>query len=1747
MVTQLELRVLGPVDAVLNGRCVDLGGSRQRRLLAGLVIDAGEVVSADRLAGRVWSDGELPEDPRRTLRTYMTRLRAALAVEDVITTEPDGWRLDAQLVSIDTRRFDEMVGQAGDPGKDNHQRLALLDEALGLWSGPAFGDLTDEDWLRGEVDRLEELRLTAIERRFGAMLALGLHTDVLPALAGEIEAYPLRERLVGQQMVALYRAGRQAEATRVFQTYRNRLVEELGLEPSARLVELDRRIVAADPTLDLTTPGGRALRGYRLGEQVGEGAFAVVYRGTQPSVGREVAVKLIRAELANRPEFVRRFETEAHLVARLEHPYIVPLYDYWREPDRACLVFRYLRGGTLEARLTARGALSVDECQTMVTQVGAALTVAHDAGVVHRDVKPANVFLDEAGNFYLGDFGIALDAAERSDPTAALSAGSPAYASPEQLRREPVGPTADVHGLGVSIYEALTARLPFPEAASHAELLQRQLHDPIPSVRDQRNDIPSSVDEILERATAKNPTERYQHIDELVADFVAAFESGPSAIAMRMGAATTVSAEARNPYKGLRAFTEADASDFRGRERLVDQLVEMLGRTDTTGRVAAVVGPSGIGKSSVVRAGLLPALHAGAVPGSDRWFVATMLPGSDPFEELAAALLRVATQVPENLMGQLVADTRGIARILKALVPNDSNNTVLLIIDQFEELFTLVEDNTVRDRFLAGLEHALTDTRCPLRVVLTIRADFWDRPLRYGSFARLIEHSTTQVTALAPDELERAIVEPALRVGCELEPGLVPEIVADVTDQPGALPLLQYALTELYDQRVSNLLTRQAYQDLGGIAGALARRADDLYETATVDEQTAIRRLFGRLVTPGEGAEDTRRRVHRSELTDRTDADEIINRYGAARLLSFDTDPATREPTVEVAHEALIRQWPRLRTWLDDDRDGLRILRHLTGATTAWEATSRDDGELYRSGRLESAEEWAAEHGDQLTKAEREFLGSSIAHREAERTAQRRLSRRLRRLLVGVGVIAVVALLAGAVAFQQRRRADQEAFEAETARLVAESGRISVTNHRLGMLLALEAHRRAPGSETLGGLQRVFVASDQRLAYYGSEQYLGVDWLNDRQLVALTADRLDIVDLDDPTRAESVSLHEPLTVAALGENAVIVAGESSVDLVDMGSRPADVRSSVAIDSPVTALDVAPDGSVAVTQHGDGMVRAWDPDLSLRWEKMVVPEPTIGDVDYGEHADKVAAGVSLPLTTFADVTIDPQVESVAVSAGSIVRFRNLATGAPSQDDLLLLIPNPSGGTYLTGAFNLAHGADADLLFGNSTASLWAFDTTSGELRARGGNIELTALGANPIVASDPATGWYALAGGQIVRWDLGPGLQSDGFVDLGFDQEWTHLIDSAASGITGLDVTDGGHLALATDSGLVMLSATDNPLGVDVSTDVPGVGFTNRSRRWLALDAQQNGPPQLWDLDRGLDQVELGIEQGSMDAVADDLWLDSTDPTFRPTMLDGTTLERFPDPLSLASDGGIAYSRDGSVVVSVAASSRGELMLDYNNPRVFDLDPAHDFSDGFLGGQLFPAVAPNGSYFLTADITGRLVRWSTEPLEPVGDAVETGQPLSAVAILPDGERIVTAGDDGTLVIRDAGTFEEIGRLAGHTGRIGYYGGSLGIDEGGRWLVSGGNDGIARLWDLDTMTQIGDGFPTVSTPGVTSGIAQPNLVTRTDAGYRLWNLNVEQWASIGCDLVGRNLTQDEWEQFGPRGQPYRATCSQWPALG
>ena len=356
----------------------------------------------------------------------------------------------------------------------------------------------------------------------------------------------------------------------------------------------------------------------------------------------------------------------------------------------------------------------------------------------------------------------------------------------------------------------------------------------------------------------------------------------------------------------------------------------------------------------------------------------------------------MAVNPPATLLEQLRDDERGLVRAVKRVLPTNpvTSPELVLVIDQFEEAFTQADNEDEREQFLKILTAAARDPESHLRIITTLRADFYDRPLMYPDFGELMRECTEVVLPLSRGEMERAIVDPAEKAGLKLEEGLLTAILVDIGEQPGSLPLLQFALTELFERRDGRWLTVSAYQEIGGVSGALARRADDLYAELDDASQKAAHQLFLRLVTLNEGSEDTRRRARLDELLslqgDDTVMSAVIDRFGKYRLLTFDRDPSTRTPTVEVAHEALIRQWGKLREWLQKDREGLRTQRRLTAATDEWLNAGRESSYLASGSRLEQFETWSNDTELALTGSEQDYLQASLARRAAARSRRSR-------------------------------------------------------------------------------------------------------------------------------------------------------------------------------------------------------------------------------------------------------------------------------------------------------------------------------------------------------------------------------------------------------------------------------------------------------------------------------------------------------------------------------------------------------------------------------------------------------------------------------------------------------------------------------------------------------------------------------------------------------------------------------------
>jgi basic membrane lipoprotein Med (substrate-binding protein (PBP1-ABC) superfamily)/DNA-binding SARP family transcriptional activator len=508
----------------------------------------------------------------------------------------------------------------------------------------------------------------------------------------------------------------------------------------------------------------------------------------------------------------------------------------------------------------------------------------------------------------------------------------------------------------------------------------------------------------LEEELGLDPSPQLQRMQERI------LLHDPS-LALR-GDAPAASTGDRNPYKGLRAFTERDAPDYFGRDALVQQLLDALAGG---ARMIALVGPSGSGKSSVLAAGLIPSIREGRVAGSDRWLIAPIVPGARPLQDLEAVVAKAARQ-PVGLAQLLGGAGTAPAGAGLRTMPDDGR--LVIVIDQFEDVFAVADEPVTRG-LLHALASAVKEPDGQVIVLLALRADFYDRPLMHPEFAEVFLPAVVNVLPMVASELEAAVVRPAERVGVAIEPALLAELVAETADRSGALPMLQYALTELFDQRTSGSLTHAGYRALGGLRGIVSRRAEALYTALPADQQRVAMQAFLRLVRSGQGVNDSRRRVPLLDLmdlgVDPVALSDVLAAFGRSRMLAFDRDPVSGAAIVEVGHEALLREWERLATWIERHRTALRRYETFASAVDEWESSGRQPDYLLTGSRLVEFETWAGEGTLRITGREQEYLVAGIARRtheeasrreraEAERKLERRARRRLVALAVAVGV-----------------------------------------------------------------------------------------------------------------------------------------------------------------------------------------------------------------------------------------------------------------------------------------------------------------------------------------------------------------------------------------------------------------------------------------------------------------------------------------------------------------------------------------------------------------------------------------------------------------------------------------------------------------------------------------------------------------------------------------------------------------------
>ncbi|MEJ2304643.1 MAG: protein kinase, partial [Anaerolineales bacterium] len=538
----------------MKDRSIDLSSRPAQSLLAYLLLNPKQPIRREKLAGLIWP-ASTESNARGNLRHALWRVRKSLDSHGDAYLYADDLTISLQLQKgdwVDANILDTRI-------QDDLSTDALI-EIVSVYGGELLPGFY-EDWVATERERLKTVFEGKMDLLLDRLVAESRWEDAIKWGGRWISLGFTPEHAYRAMMIAHARLGDLGKAAAVYQRCVLALERDLGVQPSRHTREIYQGLMAG--TLRDVLPLARdklAPRGYKLLEQIGAGSFGAVYRAHHPKVGREVAIKVILPQYANDPEFIRRFETEAQIVARLEHPHVVPLYDYWREPDSAYLVMRYLRGGSL-ASLLEQGPLDLEAVLTLVDQLAAALGAAHREGIVHRDIKPGNILLDESGNFYLSDFGIAKDISV--DPQASSTGGikgSPLYMSPEQLLGQPVTPRSDIYSLGLVLYQALTGTPPYPDD-SVAALIDKQLHEPLPLVTALRPDIPEEIDQVLQVATSKQPDRRFQDAGELVKAFQSAL-SGKSLPLKPTPAEVVI----ENPYKGLRSFQEADAEEFFGRD-----------------------------------------------------------------------------------------------------------------------------------------------------------------------------------------------------------------------------------------------------------------------------------------------------------------------------------------------------------------------------------------------------------------------------------------------------------------------------------------------------------------------------------------------------------------------------------------------------------------------------------------------------------------------------------------------------------------------------------------------------------------------------------------------------------------------------------------------------------------------------------------------------------------------------------------------------------------------------------------------------------------------------------------------------------------------------------------------------------------------------------------------------------------------------------------------------------------------------
>ncbi len=1465
---------------------------------------------------------------------------------------------------------------------------------------------------------------------------------------------------------------------------------------------------------DLT---GRTFGKYKLYNRLGAGGMARVYKAYQENLDRYVALKVLHSNLAEEDEFIGRFEREAAAVARMRHPNIVQVFDYDTEGDSHYMVMEYIEGPTLKAELDHRqfieNPFTLEDIFNIIAALANALDYAHVRGIIHRDVKPANIMFTRDGEVILTDFGIVRMLGLPRYTLTGVIAGTPSYMAPEQANSLTSDHRSDIYSLGVILYQLVTGHTPFT-GDTPLEIIQKHIHEPPPLVETSKN-IPMAVAQVIDKALAKDPAERYQTAASLTTALQQAL--GHTAVSTHTPApiqplATAVATPSEptprrhtatfempdeSPYRGLFAFGEHDATNFFGREAFTERLLN----TVQGQRLVAIVGTSGSGKSSVVFAGLVARLRH-----NPDWHILTFRPGPHPFQALADAL--VAEQNPEHSLEERQQAASQLANELEQkkvqlvsllhqiLIENKPAKQLLIVSDQFEEIYTLCADQTVRRAFLDLLLEALDVAQfreMPLfTLVLTLRTDFLSQALTYRPFADALQNTDIKLGPMTRRELSQAIAAPARRYGLLFETGLVARILDDVGDEPGNLPLLQFALTELWEKARDGYLTHQGYDAIGGVEGALARYADKKFNQLTSAEQQQARQVFIQMVRPGSGTEDTRRLATRNELGESNW--QLVQKLADARLVVTSLAPNGQE-TVEVVHEALIRGWGQLRAWMEEDRAFRAWQERLRAALRQWQMSQQDSGALLRGTLLAEAESWLAERDSFLNREERFYIAESLKLRtekqqalEQERlekqhaAAQARFAQRLA-WLTGALVVAIVLVLifaftavnnnqvaqgnaataraneATAIALRQASEFSQATSVAAEATARADAGlrataEFSAEEER--EIAEMNAQDAIAAQETA-----VFSANQLATAVVDAEQNFRAAenqsrFVLARELAGIATDQLN----SDPQLGLLLSLE----AVNLTESVDLAAPESAEDALFRAMQSSQLRRIFSGHTEgINNVAFSADGRFLATVSQDTDVKLWDVATGQEIGTLTGHGQPVNAVAFSPDGSRLATAGNDGFIILWDTT-----------------SLELITPLNGQDGAVNDIAFHPDGQRLIAAY------------ASSAVRLWDISNRRSELRLLGHEDSVNA------VSSSHDGNRFASAGedGRIIIWnsDTGASLFSiEPFLGnddrpiainaLAYSSDDSRLLAANSNGTAALWNTSdatlilrvAGHavpledVAYSPDGKLFATASSDNTAKVwNAATGQALYTLTGHSNGVTAvafhpteaqlITASSDGTARLWRTEAGLSPQILSGHTGNILAIAfsaDGRFLATAgaDETARVWQTeDGMQIAQFADHNNIVND--VAFNPEGTLLATVSDDQNarlwniasGEIQLPVMN------HPAP------VNGVTFN---PEGTALVTTADDGFLRFWN-----PIDNSLLLRLPydagLTKVSFSPDGRLVAAGAVDGTAVIWNVVTNEIVQILSGHEGTVN----DVAFSGDGRWLATASSDGTARLWDVNT---------------------------------------------------------------------------------